>query len=123
MSAVINSVWQYVIVNSPESRYCLIKKYLNLMCFVRSEQDFPFIASLMVDVLSCISWAWFIFIPSDCINCNLYAVIEAASDSVTSSDSVELLQTIFCLADFARIAPLPCDIIIPECDFTLLCTP
>ena len=114
MSAVINSVGQYVIVNSPESRYCLMKKYLNFMCFVRSEHDFPFIASLMVEVLSCIRWAWFILIPSDCINCNSYAVSEVASDSVTNSDSVELLQTIICLADFARITPRPCETMIPE---------
>ena len=120
MSAVINSVGQYVIVNSPDSRYCLIKKYLNFMCFVRSEQDFPFIASLMVEVLSCIRWAWFTFMPSDCINCNSYAVSEVASDRVTSSDSVELLHTIFCFADFASIVPLPCDIMIPEWDLPLL---
>ena len=57
------------------------------------------------------------------MNFNSYAVREVASDNVTSSDSLELLQTIFCLADFAIIAPLPCDILMPEGDLPLLCTP
>ena len=104
ISAVIVSVGQCVTWNSPESRYCFMKKYLNFMCLVRSEQDLPLWAIRMVDVLSWYTCAWPIWKPKDIINCNSYATSEVASDSATNSDSVELLQTIFCFIDLANLS-------------------
>jgi len=89
------------------------------MCFVLSEQDFPFFAIWIVEVLSWYILACPILTPRDSINCSSYAAKEVASDNVTSSDSVDDLRTIFCFIDSAKIAPLPCEITMPEWDLPL----
>ena len=57
--------------------------------------------------------------PKDSMSCNSYAASDVASDSATSSDSVELLHTIFCFIDVASIVPRPCEITMPVCDLPL----
>ena len=52
MSAIISFVDLYSTLTSPYSTLSLTKKYLILMCLVRSDVDFPFFTSSIVLMLS-----------------------------------------------------------------------
>ena len=113
MSANMSLVGQYCSWISLASTRSLIKKNRTATCLVRSEAGLPSSMSLRVLMLSWNMVAGGTMNPSSSRRFRIAIILDTKSEQAISSDSVDDLDTSFCLDDLQRIAPCPIDIVAP----------
>ena len=84
------------------------------MCLVCFEDDnYPLMASLIVDILSWYTTFWSTVYPWASMKYKVHKIMGNTSSSDTNLDSVELFVLIFYFCKLLMITPPPRDIIVP----------